>query len=152
MAIEPFRATLVGLQSLNVQVEPVNADAERDGLCREDLQEDVESALREAGFTVLDQARLFADTVGTPFLHLDVMTVRLDGRYAYSIRLELWQAVRLERAERIRALAMTWNTPQIVGTVASEALGEVRRAVRAAVGEFVRDCGGASLGPDASFT
>ncbi len=53
MALEAFRATLRGLSGVNVQVEPVNADAERDGLLRADLQTDVESALREAGVEVV---------------------------------------------------------------------------------------------------
>jgi hypothetical protein len=34
MAMEAFRVTLAGLTAVNVQVEPVNADAERDGLVR----------------------------------------------------------------------------------------------------------------------
>lgn len=44
MALEAFRATLGSLSGVTVQVEPVNADAERDGLLRADLQTDVESA------------------------------------------------------------------------------------------------------------
>ncbi len=144
MAMEAFRATLAGLTAVNVQVEPVNADAERDGLIRYELKADVEARLREAGVAVVDQTRLFADVPGTPVLHLDVMTVRLDARYVYSIRLELWQAVSLARDASIHALAVTWVRPQLVGTVAAENLASVRAAVRSAVDEFAGDCLAAS--------
>jgi hypothetical protein len=140
---EAFRATLAGLTAVNVQVEPVNADAERDGLAHADLQADAESALRAAGIAVLSQTELFLDPA-TPLLHVDVMTVRLDGRYAYSVRLELWQAVRLVRDARLRTLAVTWSAPQLVGTVPADRLGELRPAVRAAVQAFVADVAAAA--------
>lgn len=140
MALEAFRATLGGLSGVNVQVEPVNADAEGDGLLRTDLQTDVESALREAGFEVVTQSRLFAAVPGTPVLHLDVMTAGFRGRYVYSIRLELWQAVRLVRDPSAQALAVTWFAPQLIGEVTRESLFTLRQTVRSTVDEFVRDC------------
>ncbi len=140
MAMEPFRETVTGLREVNVQVEPVNADAERDGLTRSDLQDEVESRLRAAGFAVLSMPMLFASALGTPVLHLDVMTLRLDGRYAYSVRLELWQGVRLVRDPALQALAVTWFAPQLIGTVSPDSVVEIRRAVHSAVDEFVQDC------------
>jgi hypothetical protein len=140
IASEAFRATLAGVTGVHVRVEPINADAERDGLRAADLQADVESALREDGVAVHAQSALFASVPGTPVLHVDVMTVGLDGRYAYSIRLELWQGVRLTRDPGQTALAITWSAPQIVGTLASERLGTLRETVRAAVQGFVAEC------------
>lgn len=139
MAMEAFRATLAGLTALTVQVEPVNADAERDGLIRSELAAEVEGLLRGAGLAVVGQTKLFADVPGTPVLHLDVMTIRLDGRYAYSVRLELWQAVALARDPSVRALAATWVRPQLVGIIAAESLANVRAVVRSAVDEFLDD-------------
>jgi len=140
MALEAFRATLRGLSGVNVQVEPVNADAEGDGLLRTDLQTDVESALREAGFEVVTQSRLFAVVPGTPILHCDVMTAGFGERYVYSIRLELWQGVRLVRDPSAQALAVTWFAPQLIGMVTKESLFTLRQTVRSTVDEFVRDC------------
>jgi hypothetical protein len=139
MAMEAFRETLAGLTGVNIQVEPVNADAEQDGLLRTDLQADVESALREAGIRVFTQPELFAVAPGTPFLHVDVMTIRLNAQYAYTVRVELWQAVTLVRDPGIRTLGCTWNSPQLVGTVTAGRLPEIRRAVRSAVDEFIQD-------------
>jgi hypothetical protein len=140
LAAEAFRATLAGLHGIHVQVEPVNADAEAAGLRHADLLAQTESALREAGFRVLTPTALFADAPGTPVLHVDVMTVRLDGRYAYSVRLELWQGVRLVREPAISTLALTWSAPQVVGTIDAERLGELCHAVRSAVGDFAQEC------------
>jgi hypothetical protein len=139
IAQEALGATLTGLTRVNVQVEPLNTDAERDGLTRADLQTEVESALRQAGIDVVNQTELFANVPGAPFLHLDVMTCRLDGSYAYSVRLELWQAVRLIRDPAIQAPALTWSSPQVVGTVAADRLPAVRHAVRSAVDAFVHN-------------
>jgi hypothetical protein len=140
LVAEAFRATLEALPGVHVQVEPVNADAERDGLTRAALQAGVEAALLDAGISVFTQTQLFAEVPGTPVLHVDVMTVRLDGRYAYCVRLELWQAVRLVREPDVAALALTWSAPQVMGTVAAEALAGVRDAVRSAVADFAEEC------------
>ncbi len=139
MALEAFRATLAGLTALNIQVEPVNADAERDGLLRTDLEADVEAAVRRAGIEVVTQSLLFAAVPGTPVLHLDVMAVRLRRRYLYSVRLELWQAVYLMRDRTVQALAVTWCAPQLVGTVSAASVTTIRDAVRTALDEFVHD-------------
>lgn len=139
MAVEAFRETLAGLTGVNVQVAPMNADAERDGLTPSDLQTEVESRLRESGIRVLTQTELFSAVAGTPFLHLDVTTLRLNGVYAYSLRLELWQAVRLTRDAAIQSLAVTWSTSGVIGTVRATHLGEVREAVRSMVDEFISD-------------
>jgi hypothetical protein len=145
IAAEAFRATLAGLEGVHVEVEPVNADAERDGLTRGALRADAESALREAGMAVYTQGAVLVEVPGMPVLHVDVMTIHLDGRYAYSVRLELWQVVRLMRAPGIAALALTWSAPQVIGTVAAERVAEVREIVRAEVTAFVQECRGTAI-------
>jgi hypothetical protein len=139
MALEASRATVGGLTRVGVHVEPVNADAEGDGLTRALLQTEVESRLRESGIGAVSSTGLGADVPGDPVLHLDVMTVGLDGRYAYSVRLELWQPVRLIRDPTIVAPGVTWSGLQFVGVVARERLSEVRRAVDSAIEEFIQD-------------
>jgi tRNA(Ser,Leu) C12 N-acetylase TAN1 len=150
IALEALRATLAGLTEVHVQVEPVQDDAERQGLHRADLQAGVESALGAAGLRVVTAPELFARVPGTPFLHLDVMTHELDGRCAYSARLALWQRVRLVRDPAIGGLAVTWSSPQLVGTVGSEHVGEIRHAVQSLVARFLEDLAAAAApGPAA---
>jgi len=139
MAMKAFRQTLAGLQGVTVQVEPLDAEAERDGLVRADLQAEVEAQLRAAGIHLYTQAALFAAAPSTPVLQVDVATIRLDARYGYAIRLELWQGVRLEREPDTRTLGATWAATAIVGTVAAHELPSVAEALRGAVAEFVED-------------
>jgi hypothetical protein len=137
MAGEVSRTTLLGVTRLIVNVEPLNADAEHEGLTRGLLESTVAASLRAAGIAVVTSAP--AGGVPPPTLHLDVMTVRLDARYAYSVRLELWQAVRLVRDPSVAASAVTWSGLQFVGTVAGPSLVDVRRSVQAAVDEFIQE-------------
>ena len=140
LAARAFRSALAGLRALHVEVEPVNEDAERDGLRRVDLEAAAVAVLERAGLIVVTAPKLFADVSGAPVLHIDVMTIRLDGRYGYSIRLELWQAVRLARLPELQALALTWSAPQLLGTVAAPRLSDLCDTVRDTVTEFVAQC------------
>lgn len=137
---EPFRETLTGLRVLGVHVEPLDADAERRGLAADDLRADVESKLAGAGLTVVPPPKLFNDVLGAPFLHLDVMTLEVEERYAYSVRLELWQAVRLLRDPAVQSMAVTWRATPLIGTVATGALAGLRQSVASVVDQFIADC------------
>lgn len=145
MSAEAPRATLAGLETLHVAVEPVNEDVERDGLRQAALAAVAEAALRSHGLRIVDATKLFADVPGTPVLHVDVMTVRLDGQYAYSVRLELWQAVRLVRTDGAQTLAVTWSAPQLVGSVTASRVSDLCDVVREAADAFAVDCRAASL-------
>jgi hypothetical protein len=137
---DAFRASLVGLDGVHVEVEPINADTEHDGLTRNSLRAEAEAAVREAGMAVYTPAVLAARAPGKPKLHVDVMTIRLDGRYAYSVRLELWQTVALMRAPSIVVPAPAWSARQVVGTVAAKRLADIVETVRSEVGAFALAC------------
>jgi hypothetical protein len=47
------RATLKGVPTVDVVIEKIDSDAERDGLSRSQIQTDVELRLRQAGITVV---------------------------------------------------------------------------------------------------
>jgi hypothetical protein len=68
------------------------------------------------------------------------MTVRFDGRDAYSIRLELWQGVRLRATPAGAPWRSPGSAPQLVGTLAAERLESLRDSVRAAVQGSVTEC------------
>ncbi len=113
-----------------VVVEEMRADAERDGLTRNLLQTDVEQRLRQAGITV--------DNHAPGFLAIFVNTLKFEsGFYAYAIRVQFKQRVRMERNLKIAALASTWEAPSVVGTVGTRALRDVRGSVRDRVDEFI---------------
>ncbi len=124
------RATLKGIKAVAVAVEDTNATAERDGLTRNQLQTDVEQRLRRAGITV--------DNHAPGLLAVFVNTLKIEsGFYAYAIRVQFRQRVRMERNLKIAALASTWEAPSVVGTVGTKALRDVRGSVRERVDQFI---------------
>ncbi len=137
---EPFRETLTALRVLGAHVEPLDADAEQRGLAADDIRADVESKLAGAGLTVVPPPKLFNDVLGALFLHLDVMTLEVEQRYAQSVRLELWQAVRLVRDPAVQSMAVTWRATPLIGTVAAGALAGLRQPVGSVVDQFIADC------------
>ncbi|MFQ5875317.1 MAG: hypothetical protein ACE5JL_16175 [Dehalococcoidia bacterium] len=130
--------TLSGLFGVEVVVENIKPEAERDGLTRAALQTDVELRLRQAGIRVLTKTQGLR-TPGRPWLYLNVSTLkRSDGSYAYHASLGLKEYVRLERAPSRVELAETWQTLGIIGTVGIQRLHTVvREAVRDMVDAFI---------------
>jgi hypothetical protein len=136
----PDRAkeTLRGLPGVTVVVEPLQANAEQDGLTQKQLHTDVERQLRAAGIRVLTQDE-WRSTPGSPYLYVNVSALRKSyGLYAYAIEVCLNQVVTLLRAQNIQEFAETWETRE-VGTVGKEQIATVRESVAAHVNIFIHD-------------
>ncbi len=131
------RATLVGLTGVGVVVENVDPTAEKDGLARSTLQNDVELKLRQAGIRVLSENELIS-APGFPTLYLQVTAIRHEmGLYAYCIKLEVQQVVRLLRDPSITSAATTWEARGEIGVVGKQNLSTVREYVRDQVDQFI---------------
>ncbi len=133
---EVEKQSLAGLSGVLVVVEHMRPDAERDGLTRTGLQTDVELRLRQAGIRVLTVKEMVW-TPGEPSLYLNVNTNKRMGLYAYCVQLGLYQRVRLDRAPSVIAVVVTWAISGEVGTVGANKLGNVRKAVRDMVDQFI---------------
>lgn len=137
------RATLKGLTGVNVLVEKLHADVEREGLAQSTLRTDVELKLRQAGIRVLTEKEMLATpTRGAPYLYLTVGATKgtgtLAGVYSLYIRLELRQSVILERNPSITSVGVTtWDSTAHLGIVPVHSLSAVRGIVRDAVDEFI---------------
>ena len=124
------RATLKGLKAVNLTVERIDPEAEKDGLTKSQLQTDVESRLRQAGISV--------DHLSDEYLYVDVNTLKGErGVYSYSVHVEFHQSVMLVRDPKIIYYgAATWSVGRM-GTVGSGHLREVREDVAALVDQFI---------------
>lgn len=130
---EADRATLKGLQGVEVTVEGLRPEAVEDGLTQDQLQTDVELRLRKVGIRVLTKEEK-ARTPGSPWLYVRVNTLRGDtGLYAYSIEVDLYQTVLLERDSSISTTTPTWAT----STIATVGARGMPRSVRGSVGDKV---------------
>jgi len=124
------RASLKGVDSVQVAVENMRPDAERDGLTSSQIQTDVELRLRQSGIKV--------DSSSPCMLYVRVSTLRNDdGRYAFNILVSLEQPVMLQRNPKIvQPFASTWNVAEI-GTAGATRLRDVRSAVIDEVNKFI---------------
>lgn len=128
--IPATRATLKGIPTVEVIVEHLRPEAERDGLTRALLQREVEDRLREAGIRVAPAA--------PEYLYLAVQTTKGEGDlYAYVIRLQLAQSVTLSRKPQITSIAPTWSVTSNVGMVRAAQLSGVRSEVAGLVSRFI---------------
>jgi hypothetical protein len=126
------RASLKGLQGVQVVVEPLEAEAEQVGLNKTSIQTDVELKLRQAGITVLTEA-------GTPYLYIDVNTSKSPSGplYAYFVGVKLCQTVRLDRDPSIKIFAATtWDVAEL-GTVGRVNLRSIRERIKDLVDMFI---------------
>jgi len=131
---EIARSSLRGLQGVEVLVEYIDQEVERDGSVWGQVQTDVELRLRKAGIRVRTKEESGA-TSGYPSLYISINAHRFSDRpvYAYNLTVELHQAVWLARDPSIKAYgATTWS----VGGIESVGQGKVRQ-VREHVIDFI---------------
>ncbi len=126
----PERASLKGVQAVQVVVERMAPDAERDGLTKSLLQTEVEARLRQAGIEVKPS--------GDPYLYVAIDTRKSkSGVYTYMVRVQFCQAVTLWRdPTSIRYGAITWDVGGF-GQLPSPRLQEVRSDLADYVDKFI---------------
>ncbi len=107
---ELSRATLKGLTGVEMLIGGFGDDSRRAGFDETAFQTAAELKLRLAGINVFTDEQKHA----TPVLYVNVNTLATEAKRSasFSIRLELWQLVRLWR-NRERAYAATWSTDAV---------------------------------------
>ena len=133
------RSPLYGLPGVHVLVESLNLDVEKDGLTKDQLREEVESQLRNAGIKVLTREEKFK-TAGNPQLYVNINLLKSSSpfAYAYSVEISLEQEVSLVRKPTMRTAATTWSQGS-VGIVGIANLRAIRETVRGRVDHFIHD-------------
>jgi hypothetical protein len=124
------RATLKGIQAVEVLVEGPGPGAERDGLGPYQIHAEVASRLTQARISVVPRS--------PEFLYV-VVTAEKDGGdlYAYSIRVELSQPVTLIRNPTLAVVSGTWSVERS-GVAPAARLSEVRTKVADLVDLFIQ--------------
>jgi hypothetical protein len=110
------RLTLTGLQGVYVAVEELQSNVmkyekhlRKSGLMREQIQQDIEQRLRQAGIRILTSDE-WLKTPGRPILYVNVNTYENEKYWiAYDIRIELQQIVSIDSNPKIKTLASTWT-------------------------------------------
>jgi len=130
---------LRGLPGVEVVVEDMEPDAERDGLRKSVLQTAVELRLRSNGIKVLTQEDAIAATPRMAYLYVKVTAYKnSDGLYAFSPRVELKEVAFLHSNPPMLTPASTWQA-FLVGTAGATYLRGVQDGVLELVDEFCND-------------
>lgn len=129
------RDTLKGHQSIGVLVENLRSEIENSGVTREQLQSDVELALRKAGIKVDDGA--------SSYLYVNINMIRakttqgVEIGLAYSIELDFKQPATLSVSKTL-AIVTTW-TKGTVGVTGRDDSRSVRTGLNDYVSRFIND-------------
>jgi hypothetical protein len=137
------RITLTGLQGVYVAVEELQSNImkyekhlRKYGLMKEQIQQDIEQRLRQAGIRVLTSDELLK-TPGRPILYVNVNTHENEKYWlAYDIRIELQQIVSIDSNPKIKTLASTW-TMNVTGIANIGTLNVIRDNVLFLADRFV---------------
>lgn len=120
---EYTRKTLVGLPSVFVFVGLIRGEVQRDGLDTIQLRTDVELKLRDAGIPVTGKRSSKVDAAfAYVFVNINVFKDATAGVYAFSVRVELHQLVRVVRDPSATLLTATWTSAALVGTTRQASL------------------------------
>jgi len=130
---EETQEILRGLEVLQVVIERIKPEIERDGLYEETIQTDVELKLRMAGMKVLSEEDP-ARTQDTPYLYVHVDALKCGKGYVYKIQMSLREPVTLLR-KGIRIRTTTLRFPGGIGITPH--LSEIRDETRDLLDEFI---------------
>ncbi len=127
------RASLKGIPLLRVNVDVDTPSLDQDGLTKQQLQKEVEKRLEAAGIVV---APITYSAVPLLWVVLTTDKVPAADLYAASIKVGLFQYVRLSRSLETGAPAATWEL-EGVGSVPAPDASELRSWVLTYVDRFI---------------
>jgi hypothetical protein len=125
------RATLRGLMAINVVIDPVGPEIQKEGATANGLLTRLEQQLRDAGVPI--------DTASTEFVGLRVTSVRAArGPLAIALTLGLYQPVTLVRDRNIKTATQTWEVQTVVLADTKQVYRACMDSVDDLAGRFVK--------------
>ena len=101
------RATLRGVKAVNVVIDPVAPEIQKEGATSDGLRTRLEEKLRDAGIAV--------DAAGNEFVALRLTSVRAArGPFAIAAAIGLYQPVMLVRDRNVKTATQTWEAETVV--------------------------------------
>jgi hypothetical protein len=125
------RASLKGIESLNVVVLAAKLDSACHRVSDEDIETEVEARLERAGIP------LAPDPVAYLFVSLASVEPLKDLLCGFVVSVEVQHVVRLVRDMRIMTFGMTWHRGGLGFASTSRTANDVRRLLAALVDEFI---------------
>jgi len=139
MFVATGRDTLRSLPGVEVVVEPLERDLERDGLTPVAIHSDVEQRLRAGGIIVYtSQTENPSEAKAYLYVHVNSLNVPGQDFYVIGVQVQLRQTLRsLVTASNI-VDAMTWDAHDVLAVPIGQ-VTSVRESIQRYVDMFVRD-------------
>ena len=139
MFITTGKDTLRGLPGVEIQVEPLEADLERNGLTQAAIRSDIVQRLRAGGVAVYGSQNE-NPSEAKPYVYVDVTSVRLGAQnlYAIALQVQLRQTLRSPVTSSNIVDAMTWDARTVLAVPRSD-LASVRTIIQEYVDHFIDD-------------
>jgi hypothetical protein len=101
------RATLRGVTAVNVVIDPVGPEIQKEGVTIDGLRMRLEERLRDAGIQI--------DTTSIAFVALRLRSVRAArGPFAIAVTIGLYQPVTLVRDPNVKTATATWEVDTVI--------------------------------------
>jgi len=126
--------TLQGVDTLKVEIERLAPDLEKAGIKTEEIQTDVETKLRQAGFKIRTSGE-----ANNPYIVLHINVSSIDngvGGFAVSVTSSLNQLIVLDRNKSVASVASTWESRSIISVI-KEKVQAIRGFVNGQIDLFV---------------
>ena len=124
------RATLRGVTAVNVVMDPVDPEIQKEGVTMDGLRTRLEERLRDAGIQI--------DTASTAFVALRLRSVRAArGPFAITMTIGLYQPVTLVRDPKVKTATSTWEVDTVILTDAKQVYRACMDSVDELAGRFV---------------
>ena len=124
------RATLRGVTAVNVVIDPIGPEIQKEGVTIDGLRTRLEERLREAGIRL--------DTTSTAFVALRLRSVRAArGPVAIAVTIGLYQPVTLVRDPKVRTATSTWEVDTVILADAKQVYSACMDSADELTGRFV---------------
>ena len=139
MFITTGKDTLRDLPGVEIAIEPLDADFERNGLRQAAIRSDIAQRLRAAGVTVY-ASQNDNPSLAKPYVYVDVTGVRLavQNVYAGALQVQVRQTLRSPVTSSNIVDATTWEARTVL-IVPGGGLSSVQATIREYVDHFIED-------------
>ena len=139
MFVATGRDTLRGLPGVEVAVESLQDDLERDGLMRLAIQSDVERRLKAGGVLVYtSQKENPSEAKAYLYVHVNGARLPRQDLYAIGVQVQLRQTLRSPVTASNIVDAMTWDAHNVL-VVKIRNVARVREIIQEYVDQFIQD-------------
>lgn len=132
--------SLKGLKGIGLFVEPLNPEVEKAGISRDQLKQEVELKLGQAGIQVLNEEERIKEP-GKPYLYININAYswREEVIYGFALKVDLNQLVLLDRDPKTGCFGTTWfsGSAGIIG--ANKLKNVIRTELDDTIAKFIND-------------